>query len=75
MNLMPAVVKSESMDLLTGMPMSSGIAVQDGAVVRPEGPQTLWCSQEKGAPPTSWTILCIRHARAPRTNINDQTFA
>ena len=55
MNLVPAVVKSDSMDLLTGMPMISGIAVEDGAVVRPEGPLPLICSHEKRALPTSWT--------------------
>ena len=56
MNLRPALVKSDNMDLLTEMPMSSGKAVQDGAVVRPEGPPTLRCSIEERAPPTSWTL-------------------
>ena len=52
---MPALVKSKSMCHLAVMPISRGKAVQEGAVGRPEGPQTLWFSQRKRPPPTSWT--------------------
>ena len=57
------MVKSDNMDLLTEMPMSSGKAVQDGAVVRPEGPPTLRCSIEERAPPTSWTKKTIQNMK------------
>ena len=51
MNLMPAVVKSDSMDLLISVPIISGIAVEDGALVRPIEPPPLICSPEKIALP------------------------
>ena len=63
---MPAVVKSDSMDLLIRMPIISGIAVEDGALGRPIEPPTLICSPEKRALPTSWTIPSRERRRARR---------
>ena len=66
MNLMPAVVKSDSMDLLISVHIISGIAVEDGDLVRPIEPPPLICSPEKRALPTSWTIPSREHRRARR---------
>ena len=53
---MPAVVRSDSMDPLTRMPITSGIAVEDGGQGKPLETPTVISSLERRALPTSWTL-------------------
>ena len=47
------------MDPLTRMPITSGIAVEDGGQGKPLETPTVICSLEKRALPTSWTWRLI----------------
>ena len=56
---MPAVVRSDSMDPLTRMPITSGIAVEEGGQGKPLETPTVISSLERRALPTSWTRLSM----------------